>query len=159
VPIVPPTLSVARANRALRLVAGPSQYDRTQLLSVDTNQSWVGGTYPVNYSFKIGSFDQTPPINEFHTFLLPINFIHAGALNQYTDFSTASNNLRILITGGAAGTPTAMATLDWKTNLINNNPTNIIATITNPTFAGTWTLRFTNATDGTLITPNGGSTN
>jgi hypothetical protein len=159
VPIVPPQVALSQASRGLRLVAGPNQYDRTQLVGADTNQSWVGGTYPVTYSFKIGAFDVNPPINEFHTFMIPCLSIGGGVLNAFTDYSTASNNLRLLITGGAAGTPTVVAQIDWKTNLINSNPTNIVAKITNSTFAGTWQIRFTSATDGTLITPSGSSTN
>jgi hypothetical protein len=159
VPIVPPQITLSRASRGLRLVAGPNQFDRTQLVGTDTNQSWVGGTYPVTYSFKIGAFDTTPPINEFHTFLIPCLSIGGGVLNAFTDFSTASNNVRLLITGGAAGTPTVTAQIDWKTNLPNSNPTNVVARITNATFAGTWQIRFTSATDGTLITPSGSSTN
>jgi len=77
----------------------------------------------------------------------------AGAINQFTDYSTASNNFRLQITGGAAGTPIAYANLSWKTNLINANPNNIILNITNSTLIGTWKLTFDSATTGALTAP------
>ncbi len=45
------------------------------------------------------------------------------------------------------------ATLDWKTNLLNSNPTNVLLIVTNDTGIGTWTMTFNSATSGTLTTP------
>lgn len=153
VPITPPTLALEKARTGLRMFAGPSQYNRTQIVSVDTNQSWVGGTYPVSYSFTISKYEVNPPLNEFHMFLTPMNYIQGGAIDQYTDYSTASNNFRLVIVGGAAGTPTVTATLDYKTNTINANPNQVVLNITNQTANGTWTVTFTSATAGTLTAP------
>jgi len=159
VPIVPPTMSITKAKPGLRMFTGPSQYNRDQLVAVDTNQSWVGGTYPVTYSFDISDYDVSPPINEFHLFLTPLAFVQGGVINQFTDYSSASNNFRLQITGGAPGTAAVIANLDWKTNIINANPDHIVASITNSTMLGTWTIRFNSATAGTLIMPTGTSTN
>jgi hypothetical protein len=125
------------------------------LVAVDTNQSWVGGTYPVSYSFDISAYDVNPPINEFHLFLTPLAFDQGGVVNEYTDYSTASNNLRLIITGGVAGNPPSavLAQVDWKTNIINSNPTQIALSITNPTMIGTWTLTFNSPSTGTLKAP------
>lgn len=153
VPIDPPTLTIDKASPALRIYAGPSQYNRTQLATVDTNQSWVGGTYPVTYSFTISKYLTDPPLNEFHVFLTPLDHIQGGGIDQYTDYSTASNNFRLIIVGGAPGTPTVTATLDYKTNTINANPNQTVLTITNETATGTWTIAFNSATTGTLTAP------
>lgn len=153
VPVAPPTLAIEKAKPGLRMFAGPSQYNRTQLASVDTNQSWVGGSYPVTYSFTLSKYEVDPPLNEFHVFLTPLNFVQGGAIDQYTDYSTASNNFRLLIIGGAAGTPTVTATLAYKTNIVNANPDQTVLNITNQTANGTWTLTFNSATTGTLTAP------
>lgn len=153
VPITPPTLAIEKAKTGLRMFAGPSQYNRTQIASVDTNQSWVGGAYPVSYSFTLSKYEVNPPLNEFHMFLTPVNYIQGGALDQYTDYSTASNNFRLAIVGGAPGTPTVTATLDYKTNAINANPNQVVLSITNQTANGTWTVTFNSATTGTLTAP------
>jgi hypothetical protein len=153
VPVVPPTVVAEKAKEALRFFSGPNQYSRSQLVAVDTNQSWVGGSYPVSYSFNISAYDINPPINEFHAFWTPINYIQGGAISQFTDYSSASNNFRLLIVGGAANTPTVTAQLDWKTNIINANPDQLAVRITNATATGTWTVRFDSATTGVLIAP------
>lgn len=149
----PPTLTIEKAVPALRLFSGPAQYDRTQVASVDTNQSWVGGAYPVSYSVTIPKYDTSSPLNEFHAFLTPLNFIQGGGIDSFTDYSTASNNFRLLITGGGTGTTTVFAQLDYKTNTINANPNQVVLSITNSTPVGTWTLTFNSATAGTLTAP------
>ena len=158
IPTSLPSLTLQPAKPALRLLAGNSQYSRIQVATVDTNQSWVGGSYPVSYSFTISDADATTSLNEFHLFLTPVNYNQGGlgAINQYTDYSTASNNFRLQITGGAVGTPTAYAQLDWKTNLVNANPDHLALRITNSTLFGTWTVTFNSATAGTLSAPGAG---
>ncbi|HKI69340.1 MAG TPA: hypothetical protein VKA67_07120, partial [Verrucomicrobiae bacterium] len=153
VAIVPPTMAIQKATPSLRMFAGPGQYDRTQIATVDTNQSWMGGSYPVSYSFTISDYTLNPTINELHEFFIPLNYDSGGVLNQYTDYSTAANNFRLLITGGAAGTSTMYAQLDWKTNLVNANPDHVILNVTNDTGIGTWTMTFNSATSGTLTAP------
>jgi hypothetical protein len=153
VPIAPPVLAIEPAKTGLRMFTGPGQYNRTQLATVDTNQSWVGGTYPVTYSFTISKYVTTPPLNQFHVFLIPVNYIQGGGIDQYTDYSTASNNLQMTIVGGAAGTPTVTATLSYKTNAINASPNQTVLTVTNATANGTWTITFNSATTGTLTAP------
>ncbi len=153
VQVAPPTLTIAKARPALRFFAGPSQYQRTQLASVDQNQSWVGGSYPVSYKFTVSDYDINSPLNEFHVFLMPLNHVQGGSVGQYTDYNDAANNLRLQLTGGAAGTPTVFANLAWKTNLLGENPTNTVLSITNETAIGTWTLTFNSATAGTLTAP------
>lgn len=153
VPVEPPVLAIEPARPGLRLFAGPGQYNRTQLASEDMNQSWVGGTYPVTYSFTISKYLTDPPLNQFHVFLIPVNYIQGGGIDQFTDYSTASNNFQMTIVGGAPGTPTVTATLSYKTNAINASPNQTVLTVTNETANGTWTITFNSATTGTLTAP------
>jgi hypothetical protein len=154
VPIVPPVMTIQKATPGLRVFAGSAgQYDRAQLVSVDTNQSWVDGTYPVTYSFTVSEYADNPPVNEIHVFLTPLNFDAGQAVNQFTDYSSASNNIRLQIVGGASGSSTVAYNLAWKTNLINSNPTNVLFTATNSTPVGTWAITFSNATDGSVTAP------
>lgn len=153
-PTVLPSPTIQAAKPALRLLSGPAQYNRTQVATVDTNQSWVGGSYPVSYSFTISGADAATSLDEFHAFLIPVNYNQGGlaAINQFTDYSTASNVVRLQITGGPAGVP-AYANVAWKTNLIGANPDHIALSVTNNSLVGTWTMSFTSATAGTLTAP------
>jgi len=153
VPVAPPTMAIEKARPALRIFSGPSQYNRTQIASADTNQSWVGGSYPVSYSFTISDYDTHTPLDEFHAFLLPLNFINGGVVDQFSDFSTASNSVRLQIIGQTAGSPQVVAQLAWKTNLVGANPDKVVLNYTNATAIGTWALAFTSATAGTLTAP------
>jgi hypothetical protein len=156
--ITPPTLSVQKAPAVLRILAQGGQYSRTQIATVDTNQSWVGGTYPVSYSCTVSGYSGATAVNEFHWFWLTPAF-NSGTLNQYSDYSTDLNTLRLNITQGVAGTGsngTVQAEVRWKVGQLNSNGTNIVLVVTNPTMIGTWTVTFTSATTGTL-TPPGGS--
>jgi len=151
VPFVPPVLEIEKATPALRFFARTGgQWDRSQLVSVDTNQSWVGGSYPVSYSFTISDYSMDPALNQVHMFLLPLNHNQDGAINQFTDFSTASNNLWLQIVGGETN---VTANISWKTNLIDSNPNNLALNITNSTAIGTWTLTFDSINTGTLTAP------
>jgi hypothetical protein len=153
VQIPPPQMTIQKATPSLRLYSGPNQYNRTQIGTVDSNQSWVGGSYPVSYSFTIADYDKTTPLDEFHLFLLPLSSINGGTVDQYSDYSTASNSVRIQIVGLANNPSQVAYQLAWKTNLINSNPNQVLFTQTNTTAVGTWTLAFISATAGTLTAP------
>jgi hypothetical protein len=153
VQIPPPQMTITKATPSLRLYSGPNQYNRTQIGTVDSNQSWVGGSYPVSYLFNIADYDKTTPLDEFHLFLLPLNAINGGIVDQFSDYSTASNSVRLQIVGLTAGSPEVAYQLAWKTNLVNANPNQVLLTQTNATAVGTWTLAFTSATAGTLTAP------
>ena len=146
------TMGEQHANLGLRIYAGSviSPYDRQELTTVDQNQSWVDGNYPVVYSFTLL---HAANYNGFqtHIFLLPVN--HAGksmSNNGYIDYQ-ASNELWLQINGSINGQVTA--NISWKTNLPNANPNNLAINITNSTAVGTWTVTFNSAADGTLTAP------
>jgi len=156
--LVQPTVSIQKAPSALRIFANGGQYSRTQIATVDTNQSWVGGSYPVSYSCTVAGYDPNLAVNEFHWFWLTPLFNGGAALNQFSDYSSDGNTLRLNITQALTGVGTngqVMAELRWKTNLLNSNGTNVILTVTNPTIIGTWTVTFNSATTGTLTPPGG----
>ena len=70
--ILPPTVAIQKAVPALRIFAGSTAntYDREELATVDGSQSWVGGSYPVSYSFTLLSYPNNN-INQTHIFLVP----------------------------------------------------------------------------------------
>ncbi len=163
VPIVPPVMSIQKPIQALRVFAGSTgnTFDREHLTSIDTNQSWVGGTFPVSYSFKLLSFPTVPTnqtaVFRYHIFLVPLAFDGGNAIsnNEFLEFQ-ANNNFWLNISGMNTLTPgSVQAQVAWKTNLPNSNPTNIALQFTNSTAVGTWTLTFTDATDGTVTAPGG----
>ena len=148
----PPVLSLEKANAGLRIFAGSTvnTYDREELATVDTSQSWIGGSYPVTYSFKLLS---APSLQgwQTHMFLIPENTAgNAITGNQYIDYQ-ATNSLWLQINGGSSGNCTA--NISWKTNLPNANPNQIAINITNSTPVGTWTVTFNSASSGTLTAP------
>jgi hypothetical protein len=70
--------------------------------------------------------------------------------NEYIEYQ-ATNMLWLLLAPNGAGRVTA--SVQWKTNQPNVNPTNTALVFTNSTAIGTWTLTFSNATDGALTAP------
>lgn len=161
VPIVPPVMSIQKPTQALRIFAGSTAntYDREQLTSVDTNQSWVGGAYPVSYSFNLLHFPVAPTnqaaIFRFHIFLVPMNFAGGNSFvnNEYIEYQ-AGDDLWLNISTLNSLTPgSVQAEVAWKTNTPNANPGQIALNITNSTAVGTWTLTFDSATSGTLTAP------
>ncbi|EEF60958.1 hypothetical protein [Pedosphaera parvula] len=149
----PPVLSLQKATPGLRVFAGSTvnTYDREELATVDTSQSWIGGTYPVTYSFKLLS---APSLQgwQTHMFLIPTSPAPSGGIynNEYIDYQ-AANSLWLQINGSSNGTCTA--NVSWKTNLPNANPNQVAVNITNSTPVGTWKVTFNNANSGTLTAP------
>jgi len=153
-PVEPPTLSIEKARRTLRVFAGSAAntYDREEITTVDVNQSWIGGTFPVTYSFKLAS---APSLEGFqtHMFLIPTNAAPPGQgfiNNQFIDYQV-SNSVWLQINGSSNGNCTA--NISWKTNLPDANPNQVAVNITNSTAVGTWTVTFNNNSSGTLTAP------
>jgi hypothetical protein len=154
-PPAPPTLSIQKATPALRIFAGSSAntYDRAELATIDQSQSWIGGAYPVSYSFTLLSYPAN--INQTHIFLVPVNSMPLGNNmynNEFVDFQ-ASNGLWLVL--GPNGGGRATASVLWKTNLPSANPDHTALFFTNSTAIGTWTLTFTGPSVGTVTGPGG----
>jgi hypothetical protein len=157
-PPAPPTLTIQKATPALRIFAGSSAntYDRAELATIDQSQSWIGGAYPVSYSFTLLSYPAN--INQTHIFLIPVNSSGqanmgniSGSVNEYIDYQ-ASNGMWLVLGPSAGG---VTATVEWKTNLPNANPDHTALFFTNSTAIGTWTLTFTGNNVGTVTGPGG----
>jgi hypothetical protein len=150
----PPTLTIQKTTPGLRIFAGSAgQNDRTELATVDQNQSWIGGSYPVTYSFTLLSYPTS--INQTHIFLVPMASVPANQNmynNEYVEYQ-ASNALWLDIQPYPPNG--AFASVRWKTNLPNANPDKIQNVLTNTTAVGTWTLTFTGTGAGTVTAPGG----
>ena len=155
--IIPPTvMHISQPIPAMRLFAGSGgQFDRQEVATADSSQSWIGGSFPVNYSFTIKNLPGS--IGQTHIFLIPVGSIPSGSTpysNNGIDFA-ATNGLWLTINPGATN---VTAIVSWKTNMPGSNPyqNGVVAlTITNATGAGTWTLTFNSANTGTLTAPGG----
>jgi hypothetical protein len=157
-PVVPPpTLAIQKAIPALRIFAGDtaSINSREELATVNQSQSWIGGTYPVSYSFTLLSYPAN--IGQTHIFLVPVNSTPGASAYGYNGVDyTATNGLWLVIGPGGGG---VIASVYWKTNLPNANAYsaggNTALRITNSTAIGTWTLTFTGPGAGTVTAPGG----
>jgi hypothetical protein len=150
--IPPPTVAIQKAVPALRIFAGSiaNTYDREELATVDGSQSWIGGSYPVSYSFTLLSYPNNN-INQTHIFLVPAATAGQNMYaNQFIEYQ-ATNMLWLVLAPNGAGRVTA--SVQWKTNQPNANATNTVVQFTNSTAIGTWTLAFNSATTGTLTAP------
>lgn len=155
--IAPPTMHIVKAKPALRIFEQNSgaTYNQEGFATVDSNQSWIGSTpaTPTTYKISIASFPPTPNST------LHMQFVQSASINPFVVFGSA-NAMDWSITRNASGF--FSQTVAWKTNSPNNGalPNVMVAGATNTstTGIGTWTLTFTNDTDGTLTAPDG-STN
>lgn len=153
-PPAPPTMSIQKAVPSLRIFAGSTanNYDREELSSVDQSQSWIGGSYPVTYSFTLLDAANENGF-QTHIFLVPINYLASGNTvynNEYVEYQS-SNNLWLQLVGNTNGTCTA--NISWKTNAPNANPNIVAVSFTNSTAVGTWTVTFTGPNAGTVTAP------
>ena len=160
------------AKPELRIFAGSTAntYDRAEIdTAPDGDESWVGGHYPVTYSFTLLDFPVAPPI-QCQIFLIPEGSLGGTPYtgNEYVDYN-APNELWLEINGMRAnpdGSSGYNAQVAWKVGAPNTNPNNqaltpgngvgpngIYANQGNQSPVGTWTLKFTGPADGTLTPP------
>ncbi len=158
-PLPPPTMAIKNALPALRMFGGNGVYGRSQLSLVATNDGWIGGTYPVSYSFTLLGNATSPGNLDTHIQFIPLDWDatpYEG--NSGADF-WAANELWLRLISGTGTNTACVADVSWKTNLPFANPygspTNVATDlrITNSVRAGTWTLTFNSATTGTLTAP------
>ena len=145
----PPTMSLEKTVPALRLFGASGQFGRAQLQVVGDSESWIGGNFPVNYSFTVLDNATSPGGLDYHIHLIQGGDGYSGA--DYTD----ANVLWLQIISGSGTNTACTANVSWKTNASASNPNqhNIALSITNPVLAGTWTLTFLSDTNGTLTAP------
>src|SRR6185437_11475827 len=145
----PPTVSILKTTPALRLFGGSGQFGRAQVQLVDTSESWIGGTFPVSYSFTVLDNATSPGGLDYHIHFIQGTDGYSGA--DYTD----NNVLWLQIVSGSGTNTSCVANLSWKTNAPASNPNNhaVALQITNAVLAGTWTVTFLSDTNGTLTAP------
>jgi hypothetical protein len=146
----PPTMAIEKATPpALWLFGGSGLYGRSQVALQDTSATWIGGTFPVKYSFTI--LDNATSPGALQT---GIQFIGGGGDASYLDYG-ANNVLWLRIISGTGTNTACVADVSWKTNAPGSNPDqhNVALMTTNPVLAGTWTLTFLSDTNGTLTAP------
>jgi hypothetical protein len=151
----PPVMAVKKATPALRLFGGSGgQYSRSQLTTIDQNQSWIGvSSYPVSYSFTLLNAPTNPGDMDMHIFLLPLNFFNGESIMNNHDMDYHVLNELWLRVQSGVGSDTCVADISWKTNAGYANPTHTDLQITNPIAVGTWTLIFNSTNSGTLTAP------
>lgn len=176
-PPPPPSLTVATASPGLRLAASAAgqQYQRQSIHTLATdpdgnpnNYSWVASASPVTYSLTIQEFpDATHSGFQAHIFLAPENALPYGAGDASVDWN-ANHVVFLQIVNNSDGTATGRFmykinqpggnSMLWNTDPATG-PVGTLATISDASARGTWSLVFKNNTDITLTTPSGTSTN
>ena len=152
--IPPPTMSILQAKPRLRAFprnfAAP--WNQEGFGTVNLNQSWIGVATPANpvsYSITISSFDTV------NNYTLYTQFVQNGNPGDPFGVYNGANALEWSIARQDAGFTTAV---NWKTNRPSNGMDNNALPLTTTTSTdgrGTWTLTFTNNTDGTVTMPDG----
>ena len=160
-PLVPPPALKMLPTQpgTLRMFGIAPQYTRSELITVDPNQGWIGGpgddgvisdtyTKPVSYSFTLSEISTSAGF-QTHFMLLPNE---TGNYNGQ-DYSGANELwLQINSTGNATNVNFNVA---WKINDTGSNPTNTPLNIANTPGVGKWTITFTGQTNGSVTVPNG----
>lgn len=156
-PPPPPTLSVVPAKPGLRVFAQDhtEPYNQEGFSTVDANQSWVGVATPVNpvsYAITIQDFDTVNGYTLFAQFAQ-----NAASGDPYGVYNAPNAFVWSIASAGPGGVFTTA--VNWKTNAPQNGEGNnaLTLTTTSTNGRGTWTLVFTNDTDGAVIAPDGTS--
>jgi hypothetical protein len=130
--------------------------------NANTDFFWINET-PATYSFTLTNFPSptAAPQLDSHIYLCNGDSIAAFSANfDYNQTYSGSpynmvDYLGLHVQNGTNGG--VVAIVDWKTNAPNSNATNII-TFRFPSMAsanGTWSLNFSDNTDGSVIAPDG----
>jgi hypothetical protein len=155
-PLPGPPMTLVSAKPGLRVFAQNSQqtYNQEGFGTVDPNQSWVGVATPANpvsYNITIGDFDTV------NNYTLYVQFVQNGNPGDPFGVYNGANALVWNITHQGTGFTTAV---NWKTNMpASGTPSNALPTLVTSSVdgRGTWTLTFTNDTNGTVTAPDGTS--
>jgi hypothetical protein len=153
----PPVVSIKQVTPGLNFVEGSisSQFDRQNIITANganstANYSWAGASSgsPVTYSFTINQWN-APDLN-YHIYFYQTSGAGGASAPDY-------NQPNVLIFQLTAPTPSTVATLTWKTNSPMSGTTGTAFSVTNATVLGTWQVKFTSATGGTILAPGGNS--
>jgi hypothetical protein len=153
----PPVMSIKTATPGLNFVQGSvsSQFDRQNIRTLNapsSSFSWAGkataGT-PVTYSYTVSKWNA--PDDYFHIFITPNGTLGESA-SDYNEATVLNFQVGLNTNGNT------VATILWKTNAPNSNANNVAIAVTNSVaLVGTWQLKFTSDTGGSIIEPDASS--
>jgi hypothetical protein len=164
-PPPPPMMGLAKAGPMGVQIAMDNDGDQWQRNAITTPDAtgpylWASqGVYPVTYSCTITNFPDAGVHPGFEAHMYLVNGDTSGSgnvLNGATDWNSPDIfifRLENVDTGGVR------AQIQWKTNYPASNATNIPVIVDGATALGTWSVTFTDATNGTLSGPGITSTN
>ena len=149
-------MNIVKTTPALRIFEQNSgaTFNQEGFGTVDNNQSWLGSTIanPTTYKITISDF---PKVGNS---ALHVQIVPTAVINPFVVFANP-NAMDWRIRRDNSGFFSQR--LSWKTNSPNNGglPNVAVNNVTNTstTGVGTWTMTFTNDTDGVLIAPDGSS--
>jgi hypothetical protein len=132
------------------------------------------GSYPVSYSCTITNFPDIATHLGFEAHMYLVNGDTAGSGTDVSGspdwgapdlliFRIENHVSTVLTTNGTTittnSTYNAMAQIQWKTNYPDANATNVPVVVYPPSALGTWTVTFTDPTNGSLSGPGITATN
>ena len=163
--VAPPTLGIRKPDPAGVLVTMNNNLDQYQRDGISTPEGggpylWTAqGSYPVTYSLTIADFPRAATHAGFEAHMYLANGDTAYASDQTVgapDWNVPDIFILRIQNGGAGN---VWAEIWWKTNAPYANATNMALQALASSAVGTWTLTFTNSTEGTLTGPGITATN
>jgi hypothetical protein len=171
-PVSPPTLGNLQPATPPGLVLLPCTSGQYQRVMLYPNPDALGSDFgwhsratpatPVTYSFTLTDF---PTVNDYaaNIYLIPNAHMRDGNAGRTDIDWGCTNGLFFNITANTNNPATNWnVDVSVKTNMVSDgsNPNSQILSFDYPQLpVGTWTLRFDNNTDFTIIAPNGFTTN
>jgi hypothetical protein len=136
----------------------PYQWQRNAITTpADNSYIWTAqGSYPVTYSCTITNF---PDIANHLGFEAHMYIVNSDTSNNALDGATDWDSPDIFIFRMENIANGVMAQIQWKTNYPGANATNIPVVVFGPSAIGTWSVTFTDPTNGTLSGPGISPTN
>jgi len=166
VPVVipPPTVSMRKPGPTGVEITMDNNADQWQRNGITTPANtgpylWASqGSYPVTYSSTIADFPAAASHAGFEAHMYLVNGDTSGnnQVNGATDWSSPDIFIFRVENTAAGG---ARAQIQWKTNYPSSNATNIPVIVDVPSALGTWSVTFTDPTNGFLTGPGVTATN
>jgi hypothetical protein len=178
-PVPPPTIGLEKAGASGVEIIMDGTGDQWQRNAISTPSGggpylWTSqGSYPVTYSCTITNFPDIANHLGFEAHMYLVNgdtgsgsetsgSADWGAPDLFI-FRVENHVTTMLTTNGTTittnSTYNALAQIQWKTNYPNANATNVPVAVIAPSALGTWTVTFTDSTNGTLTGPGITATN
>lgn len=163
-PVPPPTMSMSKAGPVGVQIIADNNSDQWQRNAITTPAGtgpylWASqGSYPVTYSCTIADFPSITSHQGFEAHMYLVNGDTSGTGNDVNG-ATDWNSPDIFIFRVENTATGARAQIQWKTNFPSANATNIPVIVDAASVLGTWTVTFTDSTNGSLSGPGITTTN